>query len=64
MLDDVTPYQWRPIDSERTADVLGAMFAAAAADIGPQAAARQLAATLVHEIIGRMLPLVLLEGRA
>lgn len=64
VLDDVARYRWWPIDSERTADVVEAMFAAAAADIGPQAAARQVAATLVHEIIGRMLPLVFLEGRA
>lgn len=64
VLNDVARYRWWPIDSEQTADILCRMFTATAADIGPQAAARQLAATLVHEIIGRMLPLVLLEGRA
>ena len=64
VLDDVTRHRWWPIDSKQTDTLLRVMFDDAANDIGPHAAARQLTATLVHEIIGRMLPLVLLEGRA
>ncbi|WP_145013352.1 iron reductase [Mycobacterium marseillense] len=64
VLDDVVRHRWWPLDSRRTDTLLRAMFDDAADNIGPHAAARQLAASLVHEIIGRMLPLVLLEGRA
>lgn len=64
VLDDVVRQRWWPLDSPRTDDLLQAMFDDAADSIGPHAAGRQLAASLIHEIIGRMLPLVLLEGRA
>ncbi|MCA2242329.1 MULTISPECIES: iron reductase [Mycobacterium] len=64
VLDDVARHRWWPLDSTRTDTLLRAMFDDAVDNIGPHAAARQLAASLIHEIIGRMLPLVLLEGRA
>ena len=41
------------------------MFEIAALDMdSPVAAAQQLAATLAHVVIGRVIPLVVLEGRA
>lgn len=64
VLDDVSRQRWWPLDSQRTDALLRAMFDDAAKNIGPHAATRQLVASLIHEIIGRMLPLVLLEGRA
>lgn len=64
VLDDVARHRWWCLDSTRTDIVLQAMFDEAAGTIGPHAAARQLVASLIHEVIGRMLPLVLLEGRA
>lgn len=64
VLADVNPYRWWPVDSQRTTDLLPVMFEKAARDLGRSAAARQLAASLAHEVIGRMLPLVLMECRA
>lgn len=64
VLDDVSRQRWWPLDSQRTDALLRAMFDDAAKNIGPHAATRQLVASLIHEIIGRMLPLVLLEGKS
>lgn len=64
VLADVNPSRWWPVDSRRTTELLPVMFETATRDMGRRAAARQLAATLTHDILGRMLPLVLLEGRA
>ncbi len=64
VLADVCRRRWWPLASALTTDRLRVMFDNAAADMGRSAAARQLADTLVHTVIGRVVALVVLEGRA
>src|ERR1700760_4434977 len=64
VLGDVSVRRWWPLASALTADRLQAMFDAAAVDMDRRSAARQLAATLVHTVIGRVVALVVLEARA
>ena len=64
VLADVSVRRWWPPASAVSTDRLQAMFDAAAVDMDPRGAARQLAATLVHAVIGRVLALVVLEARA
>lgn len=65
VLDDVSRRRWWPLRSAVTTDRLQRMFAAAAAEMdSPTAAAQQLAAALTHAVIGRVVALVVLEGRA
>ncbi|BBU22774.1 iron reductase [Mycobacterium xenopi] len=64
VLADVCRRRWWPLASALTTDRLQVMFDNAAADMDRRAAARQLADTLVHTVIGRVVALVVLEGRA
>lgn len=64
VLADVNKRRWCPLDSVLTIDRLREVFESTAAVSGGRATADLLAARLVHEVLGRVLPLVLLEGRA
>lgn len=64
VLADVSVRRWWPLESVLSTDRLQAMFDAAALDMDRRSAARQLAATLVHTVIGRVVALVVLEARA
>ncbi|MEZ0364427.1 iron reductase [Mycobacterium sp. pUA109] len=65
VLADVSRRRWWPLASALTTDRLRRMFDAAAAEMDSRsAAAHQLAATLAHAVIGRVVALVVLEGRA
>ncbi|WP_264992698.1 iron reductase, partial [Mycobacterium montefiorense] len=64
VLGDVNKRRWFPMDSVLTVDRLRLMFEDAAAAVDRRTAGRMVAARLAHEILGRMLPLVLVEGRA
>jgi hypothetical protein len=64
VLADVSVRRWWPLESAVTTERLQLMFDAATVDMDRRAAARQLAATLVHAVIGRVVALVVLEGRA
>lgn len=63
-MDDVSKRRWWPLQEAITTDRLDVMFTAAAAEMDSTAAAQQLAATLAHTVIGRVVALVVLEGRA
>jgi hypothetical protein len=64
VLADVSIRRWWPLESALSTDRLRDMFDAAAVDMDHRSAARQLAATLVHTVIGRVVALVVLEARA
>jgi hypothetical protein len=64
VLGDVSVRRWWPLTSALSTDRLNTMFDAAAIDMDRQSAAKQLAATLVHTVIGRVVALVVLEARA
>lgn len=64
VLADVSVRRWWPLQSALSTDRLQAMFDAATVDMDHRSAARQLAATLVHTVIGRVVALVVLEARA
>jgi hypothetical protein len=64
VLADVSIRRWWPLESALSTDRLQTMFDAAAVDMDHRSAARQLAATLVHTVIGRVVALVVLEARA
>ena len=64
VLADVSVRRWWPLESALSTDRLQTMFDAAAVDMDQRSAARQLAATLVHTVIGRVVALVVLEARA
>ncbi len=64
VLADVNKRRWFPLDSVFTIDRLRVFFDETAAATDRRAAGNLLAARLVHEVLGRLLPLVLLEGRA
>jgi hypothetical protein len=65
VMSDVSRRRWWPLQSALTTDRLDAMFATAAEEMGSSAvAAQQLAATLAHAILGRVVALLVLEGRA
>ena len=64
VLGDVSVRRWWPLTSALSTDRLQTMFDAAAMDMDRRSAARQLAATLVHTVIGRVVALVVLEARA
>jgi hypothetical protein len=64
VLADVSVRRWWPLESAIHTDRLQTMFDAAAMDMDRRSAARQLAATLVHAVIGRVVALVVLEARA
>jgi hypothetical protein len=64
VLGDVSVRRWWPLASAVSTDRLQTMFDVAAMDMDRRSAARQLAATLVHTVIGRVVALVVLEARA
>lgn len=64
VLSEVNKRRWCPMDSVLTVDRLRGVFDETAAVAGRRAAGNLLAARLAHEVLGRVLPLVLLEGRA
>ncbi|WP_231645992.1 iron reductase [Mycolicibacterium mengxianglii] len=65
VLADVSKRRWWPLSAALTDDRLSVMFGAAAAEMDSRTtAAQQLAATLAHAVIGRVVALVVLEGRA
>ena len=65
VMSDLTRRRWWPLLEALTTERLHEMFEIAAREMdSPVAAAQQLAATLAHVVIGRVIPLVVLEGRA
>src|ERR1700761_272097 len=58
VLADVSVRRWWPLESAVSTDRLHVMFDEAALDMDRRGAARQLAATLVHAVIGRVVALV------
>ena len=65
VMADLSRRRWWPLAEALTTDRLRTMFDAAAVETANRAAAtQQLAATLAHVVIGRVVPLVVLEGRA
>ncbi|MCV7382657.1 iron reductase [Mycolicibacter longobardus] len=64
ILADVSKRRWFPLDSVFTVDRLRVRLDETAELTDRRAAGNVLAARLVHEVLGRLLPLVLLEGRA
>lgn len=65
VVGDLSRRRWWPLAEALSADRLQGMFEAAMAETGNRAAvAQQLAATFTHVVIGRVVPLLVLEGRA
>ena len=65
VMGDLSRRRWWPLAEAVTADRLQAMFDVAAAETDSRAAvAQQMAATLAHVVVGRVVPLLVLEGRA
>ncbi|MCZ8381001.1 iron reductase [Mycobacterium sp. CPCC 205372] len=65
VMGDLSRRRWWPLAEALTTERLQVMFDIAASETGNRAAvAQQLAATLAHVVIGRVVPLVVLEGRA
>jgi hypothetical protein len=65
VMGDLSRRRWWPLAEAVTSDRLQVMFDFAAEETDSRAAvAQQLAATLAHVVVGRVVPLVVLEGRA
>ena len=65
VMSDLTRRRGWPLVEALTTDRLREMFQIGALEMdSPVAAAQQLAATVAHVVIGRVIPLVVLEGRA
>ncbi len=65
VMGDVSKRRWWPLASALSGERLDLMFHAAAMEMDSRTtAAQQLAATLAHAVIGRVVALVVLEGRA
>jgi hypothetical protein len=65
VMGDLSLRRWWPLAEAVTADRLQAMFDSAAEETDSRAAVTsQLAATLAHVVLGRVVPLLVLEGRA
>ncbi len=65
VVGDLSRRRWWPLTDALTTNRLQAMFDLAAEETDSRAAvAHQLAATLAHVVVGRVVPLVVLEGRA
>jgi hypothetical protein len=65
VMGDVSRRRWWPLGDALSTGRLQDMFDAAAAETDSRSAvAQQLAATLSHVVIGRVIPLLVLEGRA
>jgi hypothetical protein len=64
VMADVCRRRWWPLDSALTTNRLEAMFVAGSAELEPFRVAEQLAATFTHAVLGRVVTLFMLEGRA
>src|SRR3954469_936769 len=65
VMGDLSRRRWWPLAEAVTADRLHVMYDIAAAETDSWGAvAQQLAATLAHVVVGRVIPLLVLEGRA
>jgi hypothetical protein len=65
VMGDLSRRRWWPLSDVLETDRLQVMFDTAAAETDSRGAvAHQLAATLAHVVIGRVVPLLVLEGRA
>jgi hypothetical protein len=65
VIGDLTRRRWWPLADALSTDRLAVMFDTAAAETYSRVAvAHQLAATLAHVVLGRVVPLLGLEGRA
>ncbi|MCX2713340.1 iron reductase [Mycolicibacterium sp. J2] len=65
VMGDLSRRRWWPLAEALTTDRLRTMFDVAIAEIDSHVAvAHQLAATLAHVVVGRVVPLIALEGRA
>jgi hypothetical protein len=65
VMSDMSRRRWWPLAEAVTANRLQKMFDVAAEETeSSSAVAHQLAATLAHVVVGRVIPLVVLEGRA
>ncbi|MGV0746383.1 iron reductase [Mycolicibacterium sp. XJ870] len=65
VMGDLSRRRWWPLAEALGGDRLQVMFDVASAETDNRAAvAQQLAATLAHVVIGRVVPLLVLEGRA
>ncbi len=65
VIGDLSRRRWWPLTQALTTDRLYSMFQLAAEETESRAAvAQQLAATLAHVVVGRVVPLLVLEGRA
>ena len=65
VMSDLTRRRWWPLQEGLSTDRLAEIFGISALEMdSPVAAAQQLAATLAHVVIGRVIPLLVLEGRA
>ncbi|WNG85189.1 iron reductase [Mycobacterium sp. ITM-2016-00317] len=65
VMGDLSRRRWWPLTDLLTTDRLTAMFEAGVAETeSPAAVAQQLAATFAHVVVGRVIPLLAVEGRA
>ncbi|OBK78813.1 iron reductase [Mycobacterium sp. 1274761.0] len=65
VMSDLSRRRWWPLQEALTTDRLAEMFSLGALEMdSPAAAAQQLATTMAHVVIGRVIPLLVLEGRA
>lgn len=65
VMRDVSRRRWWPLADMVTTDRLQSIFDSAVAEGGScTAVTQQLAATLAHVVIGRVMPLLVIEGRA
>lgn len=65
VMGDLSRRRWWPLSEALTTRRLEAMFELAAQETDSRTAvAQQLAATLAHVVVGRVIPLLVLEGRA
>jgi hypothetical protein len=64
VMADVGRRRWWPLPSALTTHRMRIMFDTAARDVDRRCAASQLAATLAYTVVGRVVALVILEGRA
>lgn len=65
VMGDLSRRRWWPLTDLLTTDRLHSMFEAGVAETESRAAvAQQLAATFAHVVVGRVIPLLAVEGRA
>ena len=65
VMSDVSKRRWWPLADALSTERLKVMFDASAAEMDSRTtAAQQMAATLAHAVLGRVVALVVLEGRA